>query len=126
MKIKLTSEESQHLINLGVSKELATGDVTVASMTDGMKGIIQISMKSIFKLEDFLNGKILPKELMLDKEHGLDFGWDFYENKWFARYSDEDSICVHEKAWYSDKELINAFYQLTCWYYGEYFKSEKK
>lgn len=137
MKTKLTREQSRHLIELGVPKEKASGidtdsfesmfllAIEAKANGNGGKPIRNLS-SPIFKIEDFLNGEILPKEIMLDKEHGLDFGWDFYENKWVARYSDEDLDCVFEKALYSETELIDAFYQLTCWYYGEHLKNEKK
>lgn len=117
MKTILTTEESKHLIDLGVPKVKATEVIFNPNNDD---------YDFVFSLTDLLNGKILPKEIMLDKEHGLDFGWDFYAKKWFARYSDEDSLCVYEEAQYLANELIDALYQLTCWYYGEYLKSKKK
>ena len=137
MKTQLTREESRHLLDLGVPKEKASGIdidnfdnmVLLAAEAkgngNGDKTIRSLSTP-IFKLEDFLNGEILPKEIMLEKQHGLDFGWDFCLNKWVARYCDEDALCPYEYAWYLKEELIDALYQLACWYYGEYLKSEKK
>ena len=113
MKTRLTKEQSDHLLSLG-----CTFPNNLAIQDNNKDFYVRIELADLLE--------ILPKELMFDKEHGLDFGWDFYENKWFARYSDEDSICVYENAWYLDKELIDALYQLACWYYGEYLKSEGK
>ena len=117
MKTTLTTEQSQHLFDLGVPKHKATEVMFNPNNDD---------YGFVFSLTDFLNGEVLPKEIMLDKEHGLDFGWDFYANKWYAKYSDEDSICLYGNAWHVADELIDALYELVCWYYGEYLKSEKK
>ena len=106
MKTKLTYKQSTELIDVGAPREKATGK----GYFEGVAGYY-----STFTLADLL--EILPKEIMFDKEHGLDFGWDFYANKWYARYSDEDSLCVYENAWYIEDELIDALYQLACWYY---------
>lgn len=138
MKKSLTSEQSQHLIDLGVPSKKASL-VAVKQLHDwqgnaiknpkeiirknpfkpAVMGFETFQQQPVFRLEDFLNGEILPKEIMLDKEHGLDFGWDFYANKWYARYSDEDSLCMYGDAWHLKDELIDALYKLTCWYYEE-------
>lgn len=111
MKTTLTKEQSQHLIDLGIPKAKAS------DIEEYSDPISQWTHRGapIFKLEDFLNGEILPKEIMLDKEHGLDFGWDFYANKWVAQYCDEDYLCLYEKAQYYAEELIDALYELTVW-----------
>lgn len=126
MKTKLTREQSQHLIELGVPKEKASGGFSVAPMGDGIRGVVKVPEQPIFKLEDFLNGEILPKEILLDKEHGLNCEWDYYFNKWVAEYSDENSQCLIVEASYSAPELIDALYELANWYFGEYLKSEEK
>lgn len=103
MKDKLTREQSAHLISLGVPKEKAHDKISYGFL----------GYDPIFRLTDLLD--ILPKEIMLDKEHGLDFGWDFYANKWVAQYCDEDYLCLYEKAQYYAEELIDALYELLQW-----------
>lgn len=109
MKTKLTEKESQHLINLGVPKEKA-------GISEDMYGPV------LFKLEDFLNEEILPKEIEIDGEIAeLSMDWNYKPKRWCAAYS-----------WYSDEfetweeELIDALYKLAIWYYGEYLKNKKK
>lgn len=103
MKTKLTREESAHLISIGVPKEKAS--------SHGFRKI------PIFKLEDFLNGEILPKFINDDEPIIIEFSIIF--EKWFTYYfSSEQGDC--------DKELINALYKLACWYYGKYLKQTKQ
>lgn len=130
MKTKLATKQSQHLIELGVPKEKASGINTdnfdsmillaaeAIGNGNGDKTIRSLS-SPIFKLEDFLNGKILPKEI--ETENG-----NVYLNIQMT-----NEICsVSYKhighggwiAYYEAKELINALYLLTYWYYGEYLK----
>lgn len=105
MKTELTFIQSQHLLDLGIPKEKASIHT---------KDII------IFKLEDFLNGEILPKEIekggyvltMYGNVVGYAFGVEYEGLIW--------------NVYFKSKELIDALYQLTCWYYGEYLKSKKK
>lgn len=108
MKTELTTEESQHLIDLGVPKELA-------SISEDMYG------PTLFALEDFLNGEILPKEIVDDT-------WGFISELGMRWYREVDSWLVgyNGNAHFVSGELIDALYQLACWYYGEYLKSEKK
>lgn len=100
MKTRLTTEESQHLWYLGVPKEKASF---------WNKDIL------IFTLTDFL--KILPKEI--NEIEPLIIEWSVLTKKWFTYY---DSCEQGGNA----EELIDALYQLTCWYYGEFLKNEKK
>ena len=113
MKTQLTKEQSIHLIDLGVPKEKARCELPIG---DG---------EYVFSLTDLL--EILPKETKAKysltpivitfggvyKGEGID--------EWFAYYDDiteTQEICA--------PELIDALYELTCWYYGEYLKSKKK
>ena len=118
MKTRLTTVESQHLIDLGVPKEKASGEI--------IESIHQQEYNEprpkIFKLEDFLNGEILPIEIETYKI------CPFSMESWFVEGTslwDVQYVGMQE-SFIQDKELINALYQLTCWYYGEYLKSEEK
>lgn len=123
MKTELTFEQNRHLINLGVPKEKAS---------IWNKDIV------IFKLEDFLNGEILPKELYSETyldDLGNQTVPDSYGNyelvmrrwykKWAVWYENKEDWQLCSKCFESD-ELIDALYQYTCWYYGEFLKSEKR
>lgn len=111
MKTSLTNEESQHLIDLGVPKEKAS---------------IWTKDRVIFKLEDFLNGKILPKEIVYYEDYDSEFTiqWNCSTQKWDVGYS--YNMGFWKETRYSSDELIDVLYWLACWYYGEYLKSEKK
>lgn len=122
MKTRLTREESLHLIKLGVPKELASGEMTVQPIGGGIKGIVPAPRYPIFKLEDLLNGEILPKWINTPEDR-YSFAIQITEKgKWivgFRRVAVWKTYCKYE-------ELIDALYQLACKYYGEYLKSEKK
>lgn len=123
MKIRLTKEESQHLIDLGVPKEKA-------SMTSNQieRGEVYYNdyYQEIFTLTDLL--EILPKELSdantNEPKPTLQMAYIGVENDgyWYGIYENCDKVIVGTES----KELIDALYQLTCWYYGEYLKREKK
>lgn len=109
METKLTKGQSQHLIDLGVPEKMASSE-----LVENLEQAYDDKPRpKIFTLTDLL--EILPKEIMLDKEHGLDFGWDFYSTEWFAQYCDEDCFCAYEEAQYYAEELIDALYKLTVW-----------
>lgn len=115
MKTELTFEQNRHLLDLGISKEKAS---------IWNKNIV------VFKLEDFLNGKILPKQIDL---------YDVYELRKFEYpiaslnimmykdvnttvgyvYTDYDLDLCYLKS-FDCNELIDSFYKLTCWYYEKY------
>lgn len=114
MKTQLTREESQHLIDLGVSKEKAS--LSVLFEEDGPFDIWNedILARPIFTIFDFLNGEILPKEI----EGGLPLCFSMDNKKCMCSYLIMDES--HQKT----KELIDGLYQLACWYYGEYLKNK--
>lgn len=132
MKILLTQEESQHLIDLGVPKENAAikslntvfGTNTLSSEYPGF-GAETISTDIVeyrFTLDDFLKGEILPKEIIVKGEIAeLCFDWNSQIKRWCAAYS-----WLSEEYESHEEELIDALYNLTCWYYGEFLKSEKQ
>lgn len=92
----------------------------------------------IFSIEDFLNGEILPKELYsnsyldevgneaVPKSYG---NYEFIIRRWYGQwavfYKNGEGGFLCQKIFESE-ELIDALYQLACWYYGKYLKSEKK
>lgn len=125
MKTQLTKEQSQHLIDLGVPKEKAS--LILPTDSYEMEDISITTGIPIFKLEDFLNSEILPKEIEDDE---YDWWMEFYihfsapQQKWFVAYHDMSERGVSFVRY--SEELIDALYELTCWYYGEYLKTEKK
>lgn len=108
MKTRLTHEESQHLIDLGVSKEKTSETELYNDPSSWVKRVA-----SIFSLEDFLNGEILPKEI--NEIEPLIIEWSILTKKWFTYY---DSCEQGSSA----EELIDALYKLTCWYYEKFLK----
>lgn len=121
MEPRLTREQSQHLIDLGIPEEKAS--LKVLFEEDGPFDIWNedILSKPIFTISDFLNGEILPKEIEINGEIAdLCFDWESKIKRWCATY-----------AWFSEeyesqeKELIDALYKLAVWYYGEFLKRKK-
>ena len=112
MKKQLTTEQSQHLFELGAPKEKASG-YYVASV-GGLNKIAEIY--PVFKLDDFLNGEILPKEIgkggyyltMYGNVVGYAFDVEYEGLIWNVSFG--------------NAELIDALYELACWYYGEFKK----
>lgn len=125
MKTELTKEESQHLLDLGVPKEKASGTFKVFDDDDTL-----FYTQPIFKLEDFLNGEILPKEIEVDKSPYDEICYYVLMmhplgKQWEVSYYDDDNVDYLFGGIRTHEEPINALYQLTCWYYGEYLKSEE-
>lgn len=117
MKTKLTHEESQHLIDLGVPKAKAS------DIEEYNDPISQWTHRGapIFKLEDFLNGEILPL--------WIEFGNDKYGLSIKCNIVGGYDVCYDELFYsfnFCKKELIDSLFELACWYYGEYLKSEKR
>ena len=147
MKTELTKEQSQHLIDLGVPKEKAS-KVAWARITDfkgdkipeneQMRGVgdkpfsmMHVGFESfktddIFTLEDFLNGDILPKEIVYYEDYNSEFTlqWNCSIQKWDVGYMYNTGFW--KKTRYSFEELIDGLYKLACWYYGEYLKNKEK
>lgn len=134
MKTRLTTKESKHLIDLGVPKEKASWR-TYKFEDDN---VCQYE-GPIFKLKDFLNGEILPKEI---EEHNKRWrlsmtfipAIDGVPEEWIVGYkgyplthrglSNEEyqEIMDSDFEFVLAEELIDALYQLTCWYYGVFKK----
>ena len=123
MKTELTPKESKHLIKLGAPKEKASaiyidGDTTI----DGIE-LSSMSVSDVFSLTDLL--EILPKVMYKDGlayDYNLVLYWEEDMKLWRVVY---DAIGENMSS-VEAPELIDALYQLACWYYGEYLKSEKK
>lgn len=125
MKTELTKEQSQHLIDLGVSKEKASGKYITPQGKPIVSSVGVLNETAeiypIFKLEDFLNGKILPKEIEYD---GYTYKLTITcGTKYDVRYATE---MIYHLGVYNGEELIDALYHFTCWYYGEFLKTENK
>lgn len=104
MKTQLTKEESQRLLTLGIPKEKAS---------------IWNKDKTIFKLNDFLNGEILPLFIEFPNDKYVLSMTGTPVGKYEVYYS---GLYYSE---FCEEELIDALYQLTCWYYGEYLKQKE-
>lgn len=126
MKTKLTEEESQHLINLGVPKEKAS----YYKQTFNKEG----GKYPIFKIENFINGEIIPKEIPKDdknpycNKYTLFMEWGDIHQQWSVSYCDmldeEDHFIPDSLK--SSEELIDALYKVACWYYRHFLKNKKK
>ncbi|MCH5167569.1 MAG: hypothetical protein J1F35_06700 [Erysipelotrichales bacterium] len=129
MKTRLTTEQSQHLIGLGVPKEKASGinidnfDSMILLAAEaigngnGDKTIRSLS-SPIFQLDDFLNGEILPKEISYDnKLYELHIDW--MNSAWWTSYQ-WDGIKGSSTLECKSEELIDALYKLTCGYYDKF------
>ena len=139
MKTLLTKEQSQHIINLGVPEEKASGFEYIGELKyDVCDNYFDnpINEKApIFKLEDFLNGEILPKEIEVEQSNLKDWcNLNIQINKLYAEVCYETWTDMGEGAcgscWigsptFRDKEFIDALYQLVCWYYGEHLKMKR-
>ena len=141
MKTELTKEQSQHLIDLGVPKEKASGVViTIPPTENGIRRRTRGIQQSIFKFTDLL--EILPKEIEIPvfyddleepeyyTKYRIAFEWDSsnfteIEPQYNAFYKEIAFVSGGYLAKFSSEELIDALYELTCWYYGEFLKSEK-
>lgn len=145
MKTQLNKEESQHLIDLGIPKEKAS-KVAVKQIqnwdrkprknpkeyvvnvphTPIVMGFETFEEHPIFTLDDFLNGEILPRLLPKGNNKHYKLTIHTTENlKWSVSYLDMDNYVdfYHMNTLKVEVELIDALYQLTCWYYGEHLKN---
>lgn len=121
MKTKLTKEQSQHLIDLGVPKEKASGAISVAPMGYDVRGVVKVPAQPVFKLKDFLNGEILPKVI---RKGG--YFLTIYGNVVGYAFDVEYEGLIWDVSFENEEQLIDALYKLACWYYGEYLKREER
>lgn len=135
MKTILTTKQTKHLINLGVPKEKASLKLPIDSFA-----VIDMPIPPglpIFTIQDFLNGEILPEELYSETyldSVGNKIVPDSYGNyelvmrrwykKWAVWYENGEEWQLCSKC-FEAKELIDALYKYTCWYYGEYLKKKR-
>lgn len=102
MKRKLNKEQTQHLIDLGIAKEKATGRVEIQNGNIG-------DFEYVFTTDDLL--EILPKEIELtDRVYNLDIV--FWSNEVIGLYSIGAMFPIMIK---SSEELIDVLYELLCW-----------
>lgn len=128
MKTQLTKEQSQHLIDLGVPREKASGididnfDNMVLLAAEAMANsnrdkTIRSLSSPIFKLDDLL--EILPKEIK-----GEEVNNEYKEALLSIDYMDKGWNCAYNGLVYKggisyNKELIDALYELTVWCLGK-------
>lgn len=122
MKKELTQDQSLHLLELGVSKEMASKIDNNYYPIPGNKFNIEII--PIFTFTDLI--EILPKEIEgkhFNHHLSINFGCDMPEAEhdiWFAYYDDLNDMTPPHAS-----ELIDALYELVCWYYSEYKKEHE-
>jgi len=107
MKTKLTIEQSQRLIELGVNPYLASNKVVEKHP------ITENELQyPIFTLSDLLS--ILPKEIEDEVDtYRLEMFWDANDTEWEAAYSEQKKSEVIE--FFIAPELIDALYSLAVW-----------
>lgn len=111
MKTELTIQESENLFALGIPKEKASKLFPT---------MYPLEQPHVFTLTDLL--EILTKEIYAD------INCKFRMESWVVECTviwDVQYVGIAE-SFIQNKELIDALYELACWYYGEYLKSEKK
>lgn len=116
MKTELTAEQSKHLISLGVPEHFAS---MTANQLRG-EPYYNDYYQEIFTLTDLL--KILPKEIKFN--NGIfNLNIEFWNDIVNVIYCVGGMFPLAIK---TSKEIIDALYELVCWYYEVYLKSEKK
>ncbi len=116
MKIELTIEQSQRLIELGVSAEKASKEIATTISEQEYSD----PRHPIFTLTDLLG--ILPKEIEVESRDGdIDDAWlflvwdtngDYADNhEWLAAYTAGFTYIANKHA----PELIDAIYSLIIW-----------
>lgn len=106
MKTKLTKEQSQHLIDLGVPKEKASikkiEEIRIVKNTEVYDWCYQFTLNDLFEiLPEYLKGDtwgLIDKIMM---RHDKKSGW------WWAGYNGN--------AHFASNEPIDALYKLTVW-----------
>ena len=111
MTQRLTKEQSQHLIKLGVPKQLAS---EIQEFDDDFSKWTH-NGDPIFTLDDMF--KVVPEKL---DEHPWFLNIEFERrNRVTAGYKGSGSTWdYHKHRWPHGKTLIEALYELACWYYG--------
>lgn len=105
MKTKLTIEQSQRLIELGVDPSKAS---EVKEFDDELSQWTHRG-SPIFTLTDILS--LLPTEIMIHR-NGDTLGMIYHCGQWRAGYSHEAIYCDHTKV---APELIDALFELLVW-----------
>lgn len=118
MKTRLTIEESQELIKLGVPEGMASlhTETLDKSTPTGLANVYhRVESKSIFTLADLLD--ILPKSYFSEEYYDtMNLSIEVLNGKWFVNYR---YYCGGELAAQDvekeSPELIDALYQLLIW-----------
>lgn len=107
MKTQLDKQQSQHLIDLGVSYKLAS--TSIGSTAKDKNGGIWSAVYYIFTLTDLLD--MLPKEIKIEnKEYSLII--EFNSLYAFAFYYRGNTPSLGKKR---KEELIDSLYELCVW-----------
>lgn len=109
MKSRLNKEQSNHLRSLGCA---FPNNPAIQDYNGDFYVLIE--------LDDLL--EILPKEIFTEENCPFRIESHFVQCTavWDAQY-----VGIAE-SFIQNKELIDTLYELACWYYGEFLKSEKK
>ena len=110
MKRRLSKEQTQHLIDLGIAKEKATGKIEIqnGNITD---------FEYRFTTDDLLEtlSKSIQSEDFEDKQYRLRI--ENTSKGWSACYADTDGIpeLYEWDSYYERTELIDALYEVIVW-----------
>lgn len=104
MKTQLTIEQSERLIELGVSPERASMRESSVAYGNGARGIMKAPETPIFTLADLLD--ILPKEINRER---IEIGYDC--DGWYGEYN---NLTLRGSCSFAP-ELIDALYSLLLW-----------
>ena len=110
MKDRLTPEQSQRLIELGVDPNKASEYKLIIHDTDGCNLHCSESKEPIFTLSDILS--LLPKEIR-SSEWEAKLVIEGTDSHWRTSYVFLGSFDVRQ--YYDAPELIDALYELLCW-----------
>lgn len=114
MKTILTTEQNQHLVDLGLDKLSIIRERNL------------VTAYTRFNLTDLL--EILPPKIPKGGNNKryyklvIRFHSDIHKSRWSASYLDEydpDDYCLPGTIKF-ETEFIDLLYELVCWYYGEF------
>ena len=131
MKTELTTEQSQHLIELGVPIKYCTGEVYAKQLLTPNGGVIEYKLFTLADLLGILPNKILYNHddcfLMIIRDvygnYTVGYAFETFDGPIFCNYCEFGG------------ELIDALYELTVWClengyikkdYNEVFKKQRE
>lgn len=117
MKIKLTIEQSQRLIELGVDANKASNVSGITALGNGIRGVVKTQQKPVFTLTDLLS--LLPKKrdgyYLSITAAMVDVDSMEISDGWMACYVSDEMKAESQNSIFQSLELIDALYRLTIW-----------